>query len=698
MRVWRFKYIGKDENNKIDENQSFSALSIDESQTATQTKKDKQSTEETESKESESLNSESQIDKKAKNNNTSKTVSSDDQESNDLESSDQASVQTTSDESETKYFDEPYKRLMDTCDRLQEELQQIADSSVEEETEKNEDISDVSREEKSKENLDEFSNGNLESEKNEEEFDNNKSNLEEEQKNNNDDDKLNNDSTPINNNLEKEQSENTKLQEGQLTQQETINKDAALKTKEIFENNRNESKKNNNFEDEVLNNQSNKSNELKSEEDKELNESSKESISNETESNSENESKENGSKDNIEENNVDDSSKEKEISNDLNDEKNKAKKDGLESESKENKSEGLTKKEKDDLNDILNSKSNLSKEEQRKLLNKAKKKVNSSKRYKATLTPQNIKYIKNLEEQRKSENNSNNISDALDELPSFENRDHGDGYAINPQKLEEVPNSVIKTLIDKFLNQRFCKKETNLNIRSNSLEETDGFHKWKVKDVIVHLKSHQVTKVLTDKVGYTYADGKNENVPLSFYFDMSGSMEAYSSLLATIAIELLKKDVKVLIGYNEHVNVQIEKIDKDISIDELIEFLTEAGDYDYNCIYSLQKQNKITYIDVNKNIDSYLVDKKGEKCVVFSDFDPLYEVVNLSVKANVYWFCFEDSFDRYDLKQFKGFIYKVNNINDIAQGLIKVNSKRFESLCFTDNPEELKGKARVRYD
>lgn len=355
-------------------------------------------------------------------------------------------------------------------------------------------------------------------------------------------------------------------------------------------------------------------------------------------------------------------------------------------------SKNITEQERQDIRDIFNNCSNLSLEERRRLLNKVKKRIKSGKKYRAKLTPGNKKYIKSLEEERINENNSNNITDALGELPSFEERQRGDGYAIDTTKLEKVPNSVIKTLIDKFLNQRFCKKETNLNVRSNSLEETNGFHKWKVKDVIVHLKTHQVTKVLTDKVGYTYANGKNENVPLSFYFDMSGSMESFTSLLATLATELLKKDVKVLIGYNERVNVQVEKIDKDISIDEIVNFLTQAG----NGVSSITKKDKVTYIPINRNIDNYLVEKKAERCVVFSDFDPISEVVNLSSKADVYWFCFEDSFDRYDLKYFQGFIYKVKNIKDIAQGLIKVNSKRFESLCFTDNPAALRGKVRKR--
>ena len=140
---------------------------------------------------------------------------------------------------------------------------------------------------------------------------------------------------------------------------------------------------------------------------------------------------------------------------------------------------------------------------------------------------------------------------------------------------------------------------------------------------------------------------------------------------------------------------------KDITLDELVEFLENTDNLGFNSSSreSVKKQNKITYISINRNIDNYLVDKKAEKCVVFADFDPISEVINLSNKAQVYWFCFESSFDRYDLKYFQGFIYKVKNVVDLAQGLVKVNSKRFESLCFTDNPSVInRGKARSRND
>ena len=286
---------------------------------------------------------------------------------------------------------------------------------------------------------------------------------------------------------------------------------------------------------------------------------------------------------------------------------------------------------------------------------------------------------------------SNKFLEELSSLPSFKDRDRKDGYSIDTSKYSSIPDSLVRTLISKFLNQRFCKRDTDLNIRSNSFSKTHGFHKWEVKDMILHLETEQLNKVLEDKYGYQYANGVSENVPLSFYFDMSGSMSEYTNMLAVIAIELLKKNVKVLIGFNERVNVQIDKIDKNITIDELVSVLESAGysGYSYNNSDRFIRNSKVSYKFINRNIDDYLFSKECEKCVVFSDFDPLSEVIGLSQKAKVYWFCFENYFTKYDLGRFKGFIYQTNSAEDIINGLIKVNENRFETLCFVSNNKTL---------
>lgn len=161
---------------------------------------------------------------------------------------------------------------------------------------------------------------------------------------------------------------------------------------------------------------------------------------------------------------------------------------------------------------------------------------------------------------------------------------------------------------------------------------------------------------------------------------MSGSMNKYTNMLAVIAIELVKKKVKVLIGFNEIVNVQIESIEKNVTVEELAKILKSIR-------YCEDSRVKSQYIE--RNMDDYLIDKRAEKCVVFADCDPIDAVIHLSKVANVYWFCFESSYDTDDIKDFQGFIYNVQNLEELALGLIKVNENRFEALRYIENSKAL---------
>ena len=343
-------------------------------------------------------------------------------------------------------------------------------------------------------------------------------------------------------------------------------------------------------------------------------------------------------------------------------------------------------------------------EQKRDLLEGLKKSIEETGKRKAEqlhrerINPEKQELLEESKEEKDElSEQTNEFLNQLGELPSFENRDRGPGYSIDTESYTEIPESVIRTLITKFLNQRFCKCNTDLNVRSNSSEKANGFYRWEVKDVIVHLQTHQITKVLTDKYGYDYEQGKGENIPLSFYFDMSESMSKYTNMLAVISIELLKKGVKVLIGYNERVNVQIESIEKNITISELAQILKSAGYWSFWGISDrnkFKKDHRVKFKYVERNIDNYLIEKKAEKCVVFADFDPKNEIINLSQVVDVYWFCFERSFSPYSVDNFNGFIYSVQNIKGLEKGLLKINEKRFETLCYTDNPKSLQKKVR----
>lgn len=287
------------------------------------------------------------------------------------------------------------------------------------------------------------------------------------------------------------------------------------------------------------------------------------------------------------------------------------------------------------------------------------------------------------------------LSQLQQELPSFENRSRDDGYSISTNESIELPESLIRTIINKFLNQRFCKKTTELNSRNHSLEKSKGFYKWEVKDIIVHSKTNQLNKVLDDKYGYEYSEGQSENIPLSFYFDMSCSMSRYSNMLAIIAIELLKKNVKVLIGYNERVNIQLDKVKSTMTLDELAEIIKTSGYYYTSGREKVRNNSNVKCKVIEKRIDNFLVESHAEKCVVFSDFDPITEVIRLSNFADVYWFYFENDIKKAYLEEYQGFLYPVQTAQDIAIGLVKVSEKRFESLIFLDNPENLQRRKKL---
>src|SRR5699024_9284485 len=102
---------------------------------------------------------------------------------------------------------------------------------------------------------------------------------------------------------------------------------------------------------------------------------------------------------------------------------------------------------------------------------------------------ENDETVESKEEEYQLSEHTNKFLEQLQKLPSFKDRDRAPGYAIDTDGDTELPDSMIRTLITKFLNQRFCRHNTDLNVRSNSLEKARGFYKWEVKDVVTHLQT-----------------------------------------------------------------------------------------------------------------------------------------------------------------------------------------------------------------
>ena len=268
----------------------------------------------------------------------------------------------------------------------------------------------------------------------------------------------------------------------------------------------------------------------------------------------------------------------------------------------------------------------------------------------------------------------------LSKIPSFDNYTPSFGYSFDLTQVPDVSDIIINNLINKFINQRFKKSNGNLNVRGTSLEKKAGFYKWDTVPLTVHMKTKQFNRVLSDKYDYDYESNNEEKIPLSFYFDLSGSMSNYSSTLASIALQLLKHDVVVLIGYNERVTYQIEKVDKNVSVEELTDIIYKMSQLNQEKVFE-----RVKFKYVNRNIDNYLIESSAEKCVVFTDFDALSYIINLSNSCDVYWFNFKKYYSFSQIQAFNGFVYDVQCLQDIADGLKKINSNNFRTLAYLSN-------------
>ena len=204
--------------------------------------------------------------------------------------------------------------------------------------------------------------------------------------------------------------------------------------------------------------------------------------------------------------------------------------------------------------------------------------------------------------------------------------------------------------------------------------------KWDVPQLVKHKATKQYVRMLSDKYGYEYEQGKQETIPLSFYFDMSGSMSRYSKLLSQVAYELLRSGVKVLIGYNEQLHCQIDEIDKSVTKQELYEFITDSSNWGSQ---KPQGKQRIKAKKIDARLDTYLIDRKAEKVIVFADFDPAREVATLSKKSDVYWMCFDSNYKKaITYYKFNGFVAKTTSEKEILETLEKFNSTSYKTLRF----------------
>ena len=278
---------------------------------------------------------------------------------------------------------------------------------------------------------------------------------------------------------------------------------------------------------------------------------------------------------------------------------------------------------------------------------------------------------KDLDNDDKEVNNENNPSEflhSINDLLKKEKESKNQKIEVKKTK-EEINLLILKNLISRFLKLHFKEKKTTLNERAKSdIEKTYGYYYWDKKKIARHLVTKEYTKILNDKYDMEYSKGKNESVPLAFYFDLSGSMNNYTTMLAQISYHLLKNKVKVLVGFNETIYYQINSINDNQSLEDLINFFE-----------SYKSTGKINYEEINNHIDEYLKEKLCEKCVVFSDNDSYSEVCELSKSCDVYLMYFKTYGVHID-ENFKGCAFVIESEEDLFNSLREISKTNYQVL------------------
>ncbi len=253
---------------------------------------------------------------------------------------------------------------------------------------------------------------------------------------------------------------------------------------------------------------------------------------------------------------------------------------------------------------------------------------------------------------------SDNVKDSDTTHRDINNREISNGFELENGQVQ-ISDALINNLIDNFINKRFQTRDSQLNSREDSTIKDYGFEKWDTMQLVKHKVTKEYGKMLKDKYGYKKDEKKSEAIPLSFYFDLSGSMREYSHILSLIALKILQKKIKLLIGYNDNVVYQIDELPKDkkISVEEFQAILDE------NMMDKTIKNEKLKYQVINQQLDEYLIENNAEKVALFTDFDPINAIKNLSNKTELYWFCFE----KYKAQpfNFKGRFFRIERLDDI---------------------------------
>ena len=231
-------------------------------------------------------------------------------------------------------------------------------------------------------------------------------------------------------------------------------------------------------------------------------------------------------------------------------------------------------------------------------------------------------------------------------------------------KENDVDEQLLILAIKHFIDTSF-KKNSDINkMGYERIGATGGDEGYNFPGIITRMETGNYMDIPNQRYIEAPSIGTEKSIPLSFYFDVSGSMYHYTDFIAKLAFLLLKNGISIISGFNEYVENVIYADDGLKTIEEL-----------KSAFVSDNYQNRIGE-KVNRRLDEFLKERNAEKCVLFSDFDPYASVCSLSQFCKVYWFCFEKRYNypKYDFKKFKGNVYYTQNFKDLRNHFLHMDS------------------------
>ena len=231
-------------------------------------------------------------------------------------------------------------------------------------------------------------------------------------------------------------------------------------------------------------------------------------------------------------------------------------------------------------------------------------------------------------------------------------------------------------MVEVFLNKYFFNGTNSLNSRKEIEQEMYGELEWNMTELVKHRVTKDYNKIQYDKKGQKFESGEGSNIPLAFYIDLSPSMKKYARELAIISLKLLQNNVKVLLGFNDEIRYQINKVPTTIKSGDFIKIFK----YDMFFIKRFNKLRNMDIEEVEKKLDNYLIKKKSQKTIILADFDAKEQIEKLSRFSEIYWFCTEEreKYKKVNLENFKGHFFNTYKIEDLKEHLKHLSSKVYE--------------------